>query len=510
MSISSVLLLALGIAIGSIVSWGWLRSRLGGLAARCSEYERTNSGLAARQTELQLKIDATQSAAVRSQMEAVAATERHRAAAQRLQQTEDHLRELEEDVRTERDRASANHAELQRVLTTLKEKQESHLRELAAYQQAEQRLKDTFQSLAADALKGSTDEFLKLAEARLSEREKSSEVELEMRKQQVEHLVKPLAESLGKFNDKVQEIETKREGAYSEIKAQIESLRLTGDQMRSEASRLVNALKMPQQRGRWGEIQMRRVVELAGMVRYCDFDEQVGVRDCDRNLLRPDMTVRLPNRRTIVVDSKVALSAYLEAAASDDEAQRASKLKEHALQIRAHLTRLASKSYWSQFDQSPEFVIAFVPGEAFFSAALQQDPSLIEFGAENKVVLATPTTLIALLKAVAYGWRQEDVARNAQQISELGKQLYDRISTMYSYVSDLGNSLDKSVRHYNKVIGAMESRVIVGARKFKELGATNAEDIPEVAPLDSAPRELSPANLFHLHAVAASASIEEN
>ncbi len=434
-------------------------------------------------------------------------------AATRQQLTGAHIQlaEMQRQLETRSAQLSKTQIESSASIAAAQARLESFERELANGKQTEQRLKESFAMVAAEALKGNNQQFIALAKSELERQHQHAEGDLEARKKEVENLVKPISDTLDKLGKEVRDIETKREGAYSEIRTQVESLRLTGDQIKSETARLVGALKMPQQRGRWGEIQLRRVVELAGMVRYCDFDEQVGVRDAEDNLLKPDMTVKLPGGRTIVVDSKVSLSAYLEAAAcEDDDAFRTVKLKEHAAQIRAHLSKLSAKTYWNQFEKTPEFVVAFLPGEALFSAALQQDPALIEFGAEQRVVLATPTTLIALLKAVSYGWRQEDIARNAQQISELGKQLYERLSTMYGHFTDLGGSLDRSVRQYNKVVGALESRVMVSARKFRELGATAAEEITVADPIEDTPRELNALSSANIRSIAASASLGEN
>lgn len=363
-------------------------------------------------------------------------------------------------------------------------------KEQEAFAKAELALKESFAALAQDALRGNSEQFMQLAQSKLSEQQKQAAHTLESRKLEVEQLVKPISDALSRFQQQVQQLETQREGSYSGITEQLKMLASAHQELRNETSRLVGALKTPIHRGRWGEVQLRRVVELAGMVEHCDFDEQ-PTYSTEEGRQRPDLIVHLPGGREIVVDSKVSLTAYLEASAAESDAERLEKLKQHAAQVKAHVVRLSSKAYWQQLDATPEFVVAFLPGESLLSAALQHDGSLIEFGAEQRVVLATPTTLIALLKAVAYGWRQEQIQKNAQEISALGRLLYDRLAVMYEHFNSLRKNLDGSVNAFNKMVGTMETRVMVSARKFRELGAAGGDDIETIEPIESSPREMT-------------------
>ena len=324
---------------------------------------------------------------------------------------------------------------------------------------------ESFRSLSSEALQANNQMFLDLADTALAKRQMA-----------IDELVRPLKESLGKVDTKMQELETARVSAYTMLTSQLQSLG-------TETTNLVKALRTPHTRGQWGEMQLRRAVEMAGMVDYCDFRVQQTLYGEDSRL-RPDMVVMLPNGRKLVVDSKAPLAAYLDGIEASDDAVRAARMKQHAAQVRSHVDKLAQKSYWAQFDTMPEFVIAFLPGESFFSAALQHDPSLIEFGAEQKVLLATPTTLIALLKAIAYGWRQEQIAQNAVEISRIGRELYERLSKLAENFANVGTHLDRATKAYNEAAGTFEKRVLVSARRMKEKGVTVAEDIPEVTHLE--------------------------
>ena len=360
---------------------------------------------------------------------------------------------------------------------------------LALLEEARTRLADAFHALSAEALRKNNQSFLELAKETLGTFQASAKGDLEKRQQAITEVVTPVRESLAKVDAQINELERNRAGAYESLLAQVRSLLESQQQLRAETGNLVKALRAPNVRGRWGEVQLRRVVEMAGMVDHCDFKEQQSVTGEEGVLLRPDMVVALPEGKTIVVDAKAPVTAYLDALEAPDDAARAEQLARHAGHVRAHIDALSRKAYWEQFDPAPEFVVLFLPGEMFFSAALERDPLLIEYGAEKRVILATPTTLIALLKAIFFGWRQQKLAKNAQEISKLGRDLFDRLSTMGGHIEKLGTSLGRSVESYNQAVSSLETRVMVTARKFKELeaGATGVE-IKALEPVDHVPR----------------------
>jgi len=400
------------------------------------------------------------------------------------------IQQLEHEAREAHERETQLQAKATELDTTLQQERKQAEEKLAVIDQAQRRLADAFKALAAEALKSNNQSFLELAKATLETFQEAAKGDLEKRQQAIQELVKPVRESLDKVDGKINELEKARAGAYQGLTEQVRSLVDTQRQLQSETSNLVKALRAPQVRGRWGEIQLKRVVEMAGMLDHCDFYEQ-QTADTEEGRLRPDLLVRLPGGKHIVVDSKVPLLAYLEAIEAPDDDTRKAKLQEHARQVRTHVTSLGRKSYFEQFDPAPEFVVLFLPGETFFSAALEQDPTLIEFGVGSNVIMATPTTLIALLRAVAYGWRQELLAQNAKEISNLGRELYKRLSDMGGHVAKVGKSLHQATEAYNKAVASLESRVLPSARKFKDLGIAAGEtEIEELIPVETVPRAL--------------------
>jgi DNA recombination protein RmuC len=363
---------------------------------------------------------------------------------------------------------------------------------LRAYEDVGTKFRETFQALSADALTANNRAFLDLAEVRLCDARTQAAADLELRKQAVENLLAPMAKTLEQVDREIKESERRRIQNDSLLLQRIASLDTAGQDLRAQTGRLVDALRRPGVRGRWGELQLKRVVELAGMVEYCDFEEQhtVTAADSDRRM-RPDVIVRLPGGKHVVIDAKAPLDAYLKALDAPDEATRQTLLADHAKQVRTHLLQLAAKGYAAHVQPSPDFVVMFLPGEMFFSAALEQDASLIEYGVEQRVIPASPTTLIALLRAVAYGWQQQAMEENARKISELGRNVYESVRVLGGHFESLGMRLKSSLDAYNQAVGSLEGNVLAKARKFRDLQAANGgEEIKQLEPIDRVPRML--------------------
>lgn len=359
----------------------------------------------------------------------------------------------------------------------------------AAFDLANAKLTQSFADLSNRSLQANSDAFLKLAEQNLGTQHEKAKRELSERETAVEALVKPIRDALEASQKQIAELEKSRSEAYGGIKSQLEEMQLSQKSLTQETRNLVNALRRPEVRGRWGEITLRRLVELAGMVEHCDFVEQVH-KSNGGQIVRPDMVVRMPDHRELVVDVKTPLDAYLSAAEAQDDAQRQLYLKKHAKNVRGHIRMLASKAYWNQFDESPDFVILFIPGDQFLSAALNEEPDLIEYALSEQIILATPTSFVALLKAVAYGWRQLALADNAKEIRELAEDLYGRLATFVSHMNKVGRQLASSVDHYNKAVGSLERSVLPGARKFVELGVHPKKKLEKLESLDPVPRTM--------------------
>ena len=386
---------------------------------------------------------------------------------------------------------STSHGKTKQKLASIEAKYEAEINaaddKLKLLEEARDSLKDSFKALSADALSKNNESFIKLAEENLKKHQQTAKDDLEKRQLAITKTVEPVSQTLKTFSERVNKIEERRIESEGSIKKELQKLSEMHLRLDQSTNSLVQALRAPQVRGQWGEMHLRRTVEMAGMINYCDFEEQSSVETDEGQRQRPDMLIRLPNERRVVVDSKVPIAAYLDALETDSSEVQSERMKAHARHLRTHIKDLSTKAYWSQFDNAPEFVVLFIPNEAIFSAALEEDPSLIELGVENKVILATPTTLIALLKAVAYGWQQEAITREAKEIAALGREIYDRLSVVIGHFVKLGKSIDQSVGNYNKAMNSVDSRLMVTARKFESLESASTEKLPEVNQIEKRP-----------------------
>jgi len=388
-------------------------------------------------------------------------------------------------------------AELEHDLDVLRDQLADSQQRATAYEErvrvmgdSKQALENAFKSLSSEALRSNNQQFLDLAKASLAEFQQGAKGDLEKRQQAIDSLVAPVKASLDRVDEKILALERARVEAYGEIRQQFTQMAEAQGQLRTETAALVKALRQPHVRGRWGEIQLRRVVEMAGMMAHCDFVEQQSAEG-DDGRLRPDLIVKLPGNRQIVVDSKAPISAYMEAHEATSDDVRKAKIILHAQLVRRHLDALAKKSYWEQFQPTPEVVVMFIPGEAFYSAALEADPDLLDSGFGQNVILASPASLMALLKAASYGWRQESIAENAREISQLGQELHARLGVMADHLAKVGKGLATATDSYNAAIGSFETRVLTSARKFKELGATSQDaEIFELRAVEGTVRRL--------------------
>lgn len=437
-------------AAGFAGAWAWANSSSG--AARL-ELEKRASGLESKAAELKNQNDSLQQD-LRASQKRIEDEQRLRAGA-------------EKDAESQR----ANLAEQRRLLDD-----------------AQVKLREAFQSLAGEVLKSSNNQFMELAKSKFDSLQKEAEGDLEQRKIAIQSMVDPLQTAVKNLHLEVSRVESARQEAYGSLRSEVQLLNATSKELREETGGLVSSLKQPQVKGKWGELTLRRAVELAGMSPHCDFEEQQSV-DTEEGRLRPDLIVHLPGGTQIVVDAKVPLHAALKLVSAQSDVEYREALIQHAALIRNHINGLSGKEYWKQFEPTPEFVVLFVPGESFFSAALEQDRTLIEDAIEKRVVLASPTTLIALLRAIAYGWKQQLVAENAERIKDLGKELYDRVVKFAEHLADIAKGLERASKAYNSAVASFDSRLIPSARKFREMGV-GSEDVPQIEPIETFPRPL--------------------
>ena len=444
----TVLIAAICFAAGFLVAWLWSRAFFQN-----------------RRLDLERQTASQQGAAEEMKKQSSVLQEQVRTLQGRVEEEQKLRAAADKEVESQR----ANTAEQRRLL-----------------EEAEKKLKEAFQSLASEALQASNKQFMDLARASFDSLQKEASGDLEQRKVAIGGMVEPLEKAVNELRVEVNKIESARQEAYGSLRTEVQQLATTSKELRQETGSLVSSLKQPQVKGKWGELTLRRAVELAGMSPHCDFLEQQSV-DTEEGRLRPDMIVHLPGETQIVIDAKVPLHAFLAAVSARSDLEYREAMTQHASLVRDHINRLSAKEYWKQFEPTPEFVVLFVPGESFFSAALEQDRTLIEDAIEKRVVLASPTTLIALLRAIAYGWKQQLVAENAERIKDLGKELYDRILKFAEHLSDVAKGLERANKAYNNAVSSFDSRLVPSARKFKEMGVGSA-NVPDIDPIETSPR----------------------
>lgn len=381
------------------------------------------------------------------------------------------------------------HQKNSELVTTLELERRHNAEKLESLNQAREQLKESFSALSSQALKHNSEEFLRLAQQNLEKFQNQAKGDLAQKEKAFEQLIKPIRESLEKTERQINSIEKERKEAYGALHKHIETMNLTQQELRNQTHNLVQALRRPEVRGQWGEMTLKRLAELAGMVEHCDFYQQENIKT-DEGRQRPDMIVRMPDGREIVVDVKTPLDAYLSAIESNDDELRQQHMQRHARNVRQRINELASKAYWNQFSQSPEFVVLFIPGDQFLSAALESDYQLMEDALGKHVILATPTSFVALLRAVAYGWRQEQLAKNAEHIKKIGEELYQRLATFTSHLQKMGRSLESAVKHYNSSVGSFDSRILPSAQKFREMGISSSKEIDAQEQVESGVRQI--------------------
>jgi DNA recombination protein RmuC len=489
-----MLALALTAFVSALLAFGLGWSARGARAREAEATARARlEGLTEEKTSLGRELDALRSAHLALQEERFAEA-RLRAAAEavanQLPELAAKLERATEVNRTDSARIATLEAELASERAAIREQR-------ALLEESRVALADSFKALSADALRSNNQTFIELARSTFETLQEGAKGDLEARQKAVDQIVLPIQETLSKFDLKLGELETDRVSSYSTLQEQLRGLVETHlPVLRNETANLVKALRQPVVRGRYGEVQLKRVVEMAGMLDHCDFLEQESA-STEEGRLRPDLVVKLPGGRNIVIDAKTPIGAYLEAIESTDEATQKALIAQHAQACRRHIAALGRKAYWDQFTPTPEFVVMFIPGEVFFSAALQEDPSLLECGVEEKVILATPTTLIALLRAVAYGWRQEKLAQSAAEIEKLGKEIYDRVCTLGRHWSEVGDRLGRAVEAYNSSTATLETRLMVSARRFRDLKVTaDSTDIGSLKQIDVHPRSVQAIELL--------------